>query len=96
MEANNKAREIFNASIELNNRNLELYEDSLYKESPVILIHKVTPSALPEADMLCLHELNKEQRRDRRKKLVNDYRLKLLRQHQSGELTIQQLLALVK
>lgn len=96
LQSNNKAREVFNASCEANNASLATYEDNLYKQSPVILIHKVTPSALPEADMLCLHELNKEERREKRKSLVNDYRLKLLRDHQSGELTTQQLIDLVK
>lgn len=94
--ANNKARAIYNESCIRNNESLKLYEDSLYKESPIILIHKVTPSALSEADMLSLHELSKEERKERRKILVNEYRMKLLRQYQDGILTIQQLLSLVK
>lgn len=95
-EENNKARNIFEQSVKRNNELLSNFEDQLYKDNPVILIHKITPSALPEADILKLHELDKEERRQVRKDLVEVYKRKLLKDFRNGNLSLEELINLTK
>lgn len=96
IEANNKARLLYEETIALNNKQLATFEDKIYFDNPVIMIHKVNPSALPEAELLKLHSLNKEQRRDIRKDLINQYRKDLLDRFTKGDLSLQELIDLVK
>jgi hypothetical protein len=96
LDANNKARKLFEETVKRNDQDLAKAEDAVYDLNPVILIHKITPAALNEAELLELHSLTKEERKIARKGLVNDYKLNLLRQYNAGEITKEQLIEIVK
>jgi hypothetical protein len=96
MEKNNKARRLYEDTIKKNNEEFAFEEDMVYREEPVLLIHKVRPSAMSESDLLSIHSLTKEQRRLKRLELVNGFRLDLLRRYKEGDLSLDELLKLVK
>jgi hypothetical protein len=92
----NEANSDFDKRITSINNQLEDYETKLYVDNPVLLIHKITAAALPEADLLRCYALNKQDRRLERKNLVNKYKLKLLRDYESKLISIEDLIKLVK
>lgn len=96
LERNNQAKAIYDQTVEKNNKALEVYQDVLYGEDPIILIHRITPSALSEADLLKLHHLNKEERKEKRKELVNQFKLELLTKYKKGDISKDELFELVK
>jgi hypothetical protein len=96
MKANNEAKRIYEAAVERNNRELLDKQTALYEEEPVILIHRITPGALSETDLIKLHSLNKEQRKLKRKELVKQYRINLLEDYNTGKLSKEELIELVK
>jgi hypothetical protein len=96
LEADNKAKEIYDQSLKTNAAELHLVEEQIYDENPIILIHKIMPSALSEADLLKLHDLNKEERKLKRKELLDDYKLNLMERFINKQLTLKELNELVK
>jgi hypothetical protein len=95
-DKNNEARKIYDEAVAQNNLEIKEAQDQLYKENPVLLIHRITPGALSEADLLKLHHLNKEERKLKRKELIDSYKIELLRRFESGDLSQEELIDLVK
>jgi len=96
LRKNNEARKIYDETVEKNNDMLFQEQCALYERSPVILIHRITPGALSESDLLKLHSLNKEERRMKRKELLDDFKLELLNKYNTGEISKEDLLEYVK
>jgi hypothetical protein len=96
VKENNQAKLLYDKTIKDNNDRLTLKRDEIYKRSPVILIHRITPGSLNETDLLAIHHLNKEERKDKRKTLVNEFRLDLLKKYKAGSLQEEELIKLVK
>lgn len=92
-----QARIDYDNALKLNEKQLTQFEETIFDKHPIVLIHKITPSALSEADLLKIYEKSsKEDRRSLRKKLVNGFRLDLLRRYECGELSLQDLKEIVK
>jgi hypothetical protein len=96
LEANLKAKALYDTTIQRNQEELDLIENEVYQANPVILIHRITPAALSEADLLKLQTLNKEERRLKRKELVDVFKLNLMRQYTNQEITLEQLIKITK
>lgn len=88
---NNQARKNYDAIVSRNNESLKLKQDELYRDNPVLLIHRIQSSALSEADIITLSKAKKEERRILRKKLVTEFKLSLYERYKSGELSVQDL-----
>jgi hypothetical protein len=96
LEYNLAAKRLYDETVRQNQEVQERLEDGIYEEHPVIMIHKITPAALSEADILKIQGLNKEERRLKRKELIDGYRLRLMEKYLNKELTLDELKELVK
>jgi len=95
-DAINKARATYESAVATNNRELQDFQDNVYKNNPVLLIHLITPSALSESDLIRLHSLPKAERKIQRKLLLNEYKISLLQEYHEKKLTPEKLIERVK
>jgi uncharacterized protein (DUF342 family) len=85
-----------NESIKELQDNLCDFEERIYNQAPAILVNNITSAALPEEDMIALHNMSKDERKRAKITKVDNLKLKLFTQFSNKEITLDELKEKVK
>lgn len=97
IKALKNAKVAYDLAIYKANEDLAIAQEEIYLETPVLLINDITEGSLPEYYFLAKHSLDTKEERSRfRQEELAKFKLNLLNKFTKGELTVNELLTLVK